>query len=569
MAGKGEANTAEKAEAIAVTANTPPPATPPSVPRKGYRFWLIFTSLCISLFLAAFELVAITTALPSIVHDLNGSHFIWVGSGYSIAATAFLPMSGGIAEIFGRRLSMLAALILFAFGSALCGAAKTMNWLIGARVVQGLGGSAILSMTSIIVSDMVPLRERGSYNGILGLMWVFAGGIGPLISGALVQNGQWRWIFCKFQVYVFFWLHVHLCVDLNLPVCGVAFILTLLFLSLPTPPGTLREKLRRMDWIGNGLIISSTSSAIIGLTWGGVQYSWSSAQVLVPIILGLCGIIGFFVYETRVAAYPLVPYALLSNRTSLSGYLQTFLNQVVVIAVSYYLPVYYQACKNATPLKSGVYLLGLTLTLGPTVVVAGVSVSKIKIYRPQIWFGWCLFAVGMGVFVTLGFDAPLAHGIGIPVVSGVAAGTILACTYFPVLSPLDVSENARALAFFTFCRSFAGVWGITIGGVVFQNQLKAKLPAQFLAKFQAELDFTFALIPIIKSLPQPLQDQVKRAFADSLKTVWAVMTGVVGLGLFVSLFMRHYTLTEKLDEKWTANETGKDSEEHEIGAIDA
>ncbi|KAJ7680653.1 Mfs1.2 [Mycena polygramma] len=551
MAGKGEANAAEKAEATTVTAVIPPPSTPPSVPRKGYRFWLIFISLCISLFLAAFEMVAITTALPSIVHDLNGSHFIWVGSGYSIAATAFLPMSGGVAEIFGRRLSMLAALILFAFGSALCGAARTMNWLIGARVVQGLGGSAILSMTSIIVSDMVPLRERGTYNGILGLMWVFAGGIGPLISGALVQNGQWRWIFY-----------------LNLPVCGVAFILTLLFLSLPTPPGTLREKLRRMDWIGNGLVISSTSSAIIGLTWGGVQYPWSSAQVLVPIVLGLCGVIGFFVYETRVAAYPLVPYTLLSNRTSLSGYLQTFLNQLAVIAVSYYLPVYYQACKDATPLKSGVYMLGLTLTLGPSVVVAGVSVSKIKIYRPQLWFGWCLFAVGMGVFVTLGFDAPLAHGIGIPVISGAAAGTILACTYFPVLSPLDVSENARALAFFTFCRSFAGVWGITIGGVVFQNQLKVKLPARFLAEFQAELDFTFALIPIIKNLPQPLQDQVKRAFADSLKTVWAVMTGVVGLGLFVSLFMRHYTLTEKLDEKWTANETGQDSQERESGSVD-
>ncbi|KAJ7687060.1 Mfs1.2 [Mycena olivaceomarginata] len=498
---------------------------------KPYRFWLIFLSLCISLFLAAFELTAVTTALPSIIRDLQGSHFIWVGSGYSIAATAFLPMSGGVAEIFGRRWSMLSALIIFALGSALCGSAKSMQWLIAARVVQGLGGSAILSMTSIIVSDMVPLRERGTYNGILGLMWAFAGGIGPLISGALVQRGQWPWIFY-----------------LNLPVCGVAFLLTFLFLSLPTPPGTLQEKLRRMDWIGNAIIISSTSAAIIGLTWGGVEHPWSSPQVLIPLILGLCGVAAFFVYETRVATHPLVPYTLLSNRTSLSGYLQTFINQLVVLAVAYYLPVYYQACKDATPLESGIYMLGLSLTLGPSVVIAGVSVSKFKIYRTQLWFGWSLFALGMGVCMTLGSDAALAHSIGIPVIFGAAAGTILAVTYFPVLAPLPINENARALAFFAFCRSFSGVWGISIGGVIFQNQLKRKLPAGF----QGELDF--ASIPTIKTLPQPLQDQVKHAFADSLKVVWAVMTGVVLLGLLVSLFMRHYTLTENVDEKWTAKE---------------
>ncbi|KAJ6468281.1 Mfs1.2 [Mycena sanguinolenta] len=509
----------------------------------GYRFWLIFLSLCISLFLAAFELTAVTTALPSIIHDLQGSHFIWVGSGYSIAATAFLPMSGGVAEIFGRRWSMLAALIIFALGSALCGSAKTMSWLIGARVVQGLGGGAILSMTSIIVSDMVPLRERGAYNGLLGLVWAFASGIGPLISGALVQHGQWRWLFY-----------------LNLPVCGVALALTLAFLSLPTPPGTLKEKLQRMDWIGNGIIISSTSAASIGLTWGGVQYPWSSPRVLVPVILGLCGIVAFFVYEARASTHPLVPYSLLSNRTSLSGYVQTFLNQLVVLAVAYYLPVYYQACKGATPLKSGIYMLALSLALGPSVVFAGISVSKFKRYRPQLWFGWGLFALGMGVCITLGSNTALSHGIGIPVIFGVAAGIILAVTYFPVLSPLDVHENARALAFFAFCRSFAGVWGITIGGVILQNQLKDNLPPQFLADFQAGVDLSFALIPVIKDLPQPLQNQVKHAFADSLKILWGVLTGIVLLGLFVSLFMRHHDLTEKLDEKWTVPEAGGEDE---------
>ncbi|KAJ8096181.1 hypothetical protein PM082_000089 [Marasmius tenuissimus] len=283
---------------------TPSPGPQQSLTnKKGIRFKLILCTLFVSLFLAAMDLTALGAALPAILEDIHGSKFLWVTAAYSLASTAFLPMSGGVAQIFGRQPAMLFALGLFALGSALCGSARSMTWLIGGRTVQGLGGGAIQSLTSIIISDLVSLRERGAYNAIVGLAWAFASASGPLVGGALAAQGKWRWLFY-----------------LNLPICGVAVLAVIFILRLPVPQGTLRSKLKRMDWIGNLLIITSATVFIIGLSWGGATYPWSSAHVVATLVVGFVGFIVFLVYEAKWAANPIVPISILSNRSSVSGY---------------------------------------------------------------------------------------------------------------------------------------------------------------------------------------------------------------------------------------------------------
>jgi len=511
-------------------------ATPPQKQKRGARFWLVFGSVCLSLFLSALDQNAVSTALPSIINDLHGEEFVWVGTAYALSCTAFLPMSGSLAEIFGRRVMMLFVLIVFALGSALCGSAQSMTWLIAARTVQGIGGGGILALCSIIVSDLVSLEERGAYNGLIGMTWAVAFGIGPTVGGALASAGQWRWLFY-----------------LNLPICGIAILMVTLFLRLPTPPGTFSEKIRRMDWLGNVIIIGSTTSLVIGLTWGGVNFSWSSPHVLVPLIIGICGVICFFFYEAFVATNPLVPHALLSNMTSFSGYIQTFINPVNCLAVLYYMAVYFQACKDATPIHSGVLMLPVSLTMGPVIVISGISVTVLKIYRPQIWFGWAVILVGMGCFTLIGADTKLSVVIGILILMGVGAGIIYATTYFPVLSPLPVSENAHALALFSFFRLFAGVWGIAIGATILQNELGKRLPADFLQSLPnggSGVDLTFSTIPLIRDLPEPLKTEVRQAFGESLRVIWKTLAGVAGVGLLSSVFMKNVPLHNYVDEKW-------------------
>ncbi|KAJ3552511.1 hypothetical protein NM688_g4116 [Phlebia brevispora] len=293
--------------------------------KKGFRFWMIFVAVCISMFMSALEFTSVSTALPTIVHDLQGQDFVWVASAYALASTALLPASGGMAEVFGRRITMLITLGLFALGSALSGAAQSMNWLIAARTVQGAGGGGILALGSIVISDLVSLKERGLYNGMIGITWAFAAGLGPIVGGAFADAGKWRWLF-----YI------------NLPITGFAAFLVFVFMKLRTPRGNFRDKIRRMDWIGNIIIIASSTACVVGLTWGGVKFAWSSAQVLTPLILGLAGIAFFLLYEAKIAKEPVVPYTLLSNRTTLSGFLQTFINPITVVAVlcqSLFLPL--------------------------------------------------------------------------------------------------------------------------------------------------------------------------------------------------------------------------------------
>ncbi|KAF8890390.1 iron permease [Infundibulicybe gibba] len=507
---------------------------------RGLRFWGIFLAIMVSTFTSAMDLTAVSTALPVIVNDLDGTQFVWVGSAYALSSTAFLPMTGGFAELFGRRPAVFIALACFALGSVLCGASTSMNFLIAGRTVQGVGAGGILSVTQIILSDMVPLNERGTFNGLIALAWAIASFTGPVIGGGLAQHGAWRWLFY-----------------LNIFTSGLSAVIVLLFLKLPTPQGTFREKLRKMDWIGNFLVIASSSSCIIALTWGGVQFPWSSANVLIPLFVGAAGLIIFFIYEGMYATNPIVPYSLMSTRTGLSGYLQTFIAAILLIASIYYLPVYFQGCKGASPTGSGVDLFGLGFILAPVNLIAGLTITKTKAYRPQSYFGWSAIMVAAGLLSTLKADSPRSAMLGFEVIMGVGLGILTTSTYFPVLAPLPVSENAHALAFFTFTRNFGQVWGVTIGSTILQNYLSDHLPNDFLGRFPQGTAVAYSIIPIIGDLPPDLAEQTRVAFAGGLSRFWEVMIGIGGLGLLISLMMKHMKLHTMTDKEWSTESRDK------------
>ncbi|KAJ7622744.1 major facilitator superfamily domain-containing protein [Mycena polygramma] len=415
---------------------------PSSMSHKGPTFWLIFASICISLFVSALELTTVSTPLPVIAADLRVTEFVWVAP-----------------QIFGRQHAMLLSIILFALGSALCGAATNQYVLIGGRAVQGLCGGGIRSLAVIILADLVTQEERGIYGILTGLTWSIACVVGPIIGGSLAAQGAWRWLFY-----------------LNLPISGVAAIFVCVFLRLPIPPGTFREKMGRLDLIGNFIVIASTTCCTLALPWGGATAAWMSLRVLVPLWCGLLGLAFFLLYEATVAAHPLVPVVLMCNRTSLSGYVQSFVVGLVTVRVvckcflsvqaantnlsliTDFLPVYFQGCKDASAIHSALLGLGVA-ALAPAAIVAGVLVSKTQRYRPQMWAGWCITILGLALLSTVRQDTPIGRTVFFGAVTGVGLGFEYSTTMFPVQAPLPVSQNARALAFLTFVGSFAGVCG--------------------------------------------------------------------------------------------------------------
>ncbi|KAI8982712.1 iron permease [Trametes punicea] len=493
---------------------------PGSKAGKGSAFWLSFLAVVVSNFLSALDMTAVSTAVPTMTNDLHGGdNFVWVGSAYGLASTAILPFSGRLSDVFGRRPIMLISIAIFFIGSALAGSAKNMNWLIAARTVQGVGGGGITNLASIILADLVPLAERGTYQGMLILVWAFAGAIGPAIGGAFAEDATWRWLFY-----------------LNLPLSGISFILVALWLRVRTPEGSMREKLARIDWLGNLIIIAGTTLALLALTWGGIRFPWSSAHVLAPLIIGLILILVFFIYENFVPKEPTTPLDILQNRTALSGNLATFLHGIITMSTMFYLPVYFQACMAATPINSSVKMLATTLVCAPISLVCGGVVKRMQKYRPANYVGWTLMLIGFGLFTLLKADSPTSMWAGFQVITAAGIGIIWSATVFPILASIPVHRFAAALAFYTFLRSFAQTWGITISATILQNELKKHLPTDFAARFPDGIEIAYAAIPLIPSLPEPLRTEVRVAFATSMSTVWKVMTGLAGAG-FLTLFL--------------------------------
>ncbi|KAF7315420.1 MFS domain-containing protein [Mycena indigotica] len=511
---------------------------------KTRAFWMSFVAIAVTTFLAALDLSGVGNVLPTMAKALNDEKgdFTWVGSGYALSSTAFMPLSGSLADALGRKPVMLISIGFFALGSALAGASQNMSMMIAARTVQGIGGGGILTLSEILVADLVPLSERGIYVGLIAIVWATASLLGPAIGGALASasGNAWRWLFY-----------------LNLPLTAIAAVLVILYLSVRTPPGTVRSKLAKVDWIGNAIVVVGTALAIIGLTWGGVRYPWRSAQVLAPLVIGLLLVLIFFVYELYVPQNPAVPRDIVSNRTSLSSLIAVGLHGIASI-------VLFQASFGATPLQAAVDFLPALFITTPSGFTASVVIAVTKKYRPANWFGWVVYIVAFALLGTAGGGTTKAKLYGYQVLAAVGTGVLYGAPMFSLLAPLPPNRAAAALALFSFTRSFTQAWGIAIGGTILQNELKRRLPAEFIGQFPAGAEIAYYSIPSIRFLEQPLRTQVEYAFEDSMAVIWRVMAGICGAGLVVSLFMKEVPMATAVDESYALEEKKKEGDKENL-----
>ncbi|KAI0764529.1 iron permease [Trametes elegans] len=538
------------ANANANAAAATEPAAAPE--RRGWRFWIIFLALCTSLFLTALDLASISTALPSIIHSLNGTDsFVWVSSAYTLACTAILPLSGRLADIFGRQHVLLVAILLFGVGSAVTGSASSMGMIIAGRTIQGIGSGAIQVLVAIVTADLIPLKERGFFQSLTGATFSFASAVGPFIGGAIAQHTTWRWLF-----YI------------NLPLCGIAFAIVLVFLRLRKPKvDSYSAAFKAMDWVGNGIIIGSATSCIIALTWAGVKYPWSSAQVLAPLIIGLVGLPAALAYDAYFASHPVIPTAVLSNRTSVAGYVGSFFHGLVVNSVAFYLPAYFQSAKTAPPLLAGLYIFPAAICLSPSAIVQGIIISKTGRYRGINYLGWAASFIGVGLLTLLSENTPVAVTIPIQMVAAVGFGFLYATT-FTVMAPLDPVHNASALSFLLFVRTISSAWAIAISATILQNQLRARLPAPFLATIPPDHDIAYSAIPAIGPLAEPLKHEVRAAFSQSFRLVWQVLLGFCAAGILSVGAQKHIALHSKMDDRW-GMEKKKKSDAADVEAASA
>ncbi|KAL8277269.1 hypothetical protein RQP46_010338 [Phenoliferia psychrophenolica] len=409
---------------------------------------------------------------------------------YTLTSVAFIPTATSLANIFGRKPTMLGALAFFGTGSAICAAAPSMNVLIAGRSVQGVGAGALVAVSQMILADLTSLAERGTYLGLLGLVCSVAAIFGPLIGAGFAVSGNWRGLFY-----------------MNLPIVAVCAILCSLYLNISTPELTFDQKMDRMDWT-NVVFIAASASFTIGLSFGGVTYAWSSWQTLVPLVLGAAAM-GLWLYLETLAKYPTVPWEILRHQTSLSGYVQIFLQSTIHLYIKW-TQSYISPCN----------------------------------------LGWVLTIIGAALLSLLTPSSSAAAWAGLPIMIGSGLGILSTGINFAVQAPLAPKLQPAAAGFYILVRTFGQLMGVTIGATIFQNELAKKVPAAFLATVPDPSVVAFAAIPSIELL------EVRLAFSESIQMIWFASVGFGVVGLVASLLMERIELSTltagefEIEDKW-------------------
>lgn len=353
-------------------------------------------------------------------------------------------------------------------------------------------------------------------------------------------------------------------------------MMTLLFLRLRNENKTdVATSLARIDWAGNFIFVSACSSTLIATTWGGSVYPWSSYHVLVPLIIGLLGLVGFVVFERfpRLAPNPITPLHLLSNRTSLVVFVNTFLQGIVIISVLYFLPVYFQAVLLSNPERSGVQLLPMAVLQIFFAIIGGALLQKLGKYHALHGISFGGTVLGVGLLSTLTPSSPTALwavyevitasflGLGIPIMLPVAQAR------------LQDSDAATSTALWGFLRTFGMVWGSVIPAAAFNNRFvelaaarieDAGVRATFAAQGQA---LEHAAAKEIAALSEPARSQVISVFSESLQRAWLVVLAFPALGFLLVFLMEKVELRTQLDTAYGVDH-GEEKDEAKEGVME-
>jgi hypothetical protein len=352
----------------------------------------------------------------------------------------------------------------------------------------------------------------------------------------------------------------------NLPIVGIATILVVFFLKLHFKSTSLLSKLGRVDWVGIFLFVASLTGFLIPITWGGVQYSWSSYQTLVPLLVSICGLVLFWLWEEFMAAEPLIRPATLKNRTAAVTYFGIFVQGLVLWCVIYYEPLYFQGVKGYTMIASGVAAFPQTFTIAPAAVIVGFVVAKVGKYRWAIWLGWFLTTLGTGLMILLDVHTSIPAWIFLNLVGGLGIGILYPSLSYGVQASSADANMAYAATLAGFFRSFGQTVGVAVGGSVFQNQLKKKMLAYpLLAPLANEYSRNAnGLIQIIRAMPadSPVRIQLIQSYADALKVIWVVVCAFSGVALIASFWTQELDLNRDLvtEQGFVHEETTEDEE---------
>ncbi len=480
------------------------------------------SGLMLAMLVAILSSTVVSTSLPRIIADLGGSQasYTWVVTATLLAMTVTIPIWGKLADLMQRKLLVQGALVIFTTGSILAGLSESTSWLIGCRVVQGIGVGGLTALVQVVMSDLVSPRERGRYMGYLGAVMAVGTIGGPLLGGVLTDTVGWRWNF-----YV------------GVPVAFAALLVLQRTLKLPPMP---RRRVN-FDIAGATTLSSGVSLLLVWVSLAGSSYAWLSWQtaVMLPAALLLCALTVRIVSR---AEEPLVPLWLFKDRVVVLAVLGTIGVGIAMFGTSLFLSQYMQLARGETPTVSGLLTLPMVVGVMVSSTVIGQVVARTGRYKRWMLAGAVMLTLGMVLMGTVDETTSMVDlGIFMAML-GIGVGMMMQNLVLVVQNSVAPSVVGAATGLVSFSRSLGGTIGVAALGAILTAQVATLIGSGMADHGIAASAAGDGALPKIDELTPVMRDIVEHAYGVGIGHVFMI-AAPFGILAFVSiLFMKEKPL---------------------------
>ncbi|WP_245565218.1 MDR family MFS transporter [Nocardioides insulae] len=494
------------------------------------------SGLLIAMFVGMLSGTVVTNALPRIVGDLHGSQtgYTWVVVATMLAMTATTPIWGKLADLFSKKLLVQIALAVFVVGSALAGISQSMEMLISARVITGIGVGGTMSLIQIIIGSMVPPRERGRYSGYIGAVFALATVSGPLIGGVIVDSSLgWRGCF-----YV------------GLPFAMVAFIVLQRTLKLP-----VYKREVKIDYLGSFLLVGGVSLLLVWVSLAGAEFAWWSTTTAVMVIGGLLILAAAVFVEAKVATEPVVPMWLFKDRTVSLATLATIFVGIAMFGATVYLSEFFQMSHGMSPTEAGLMSLWMVLAMMGLGILSGKVISDTGRWKMWLVGGLAAVVVGVALLATIDHTTNLVQVGCYMAILGAGVGATQQNLILAVQNNVDQANIGAATSVISFFRTMGGTIGVSALGALLSSQVAQNVEngaADLVASGQVTPDQLAGLgdggVPHLDGLPQPVAQLFAAAFGDATGHIFLLSLPFAVLALICVTLMKETRLRTTLDD---------------------
>lgn len=481
---------------------------------------LALVAVAITLLFASLGQTIVTTAMPIMVADLGGlEHMTWVITAYLLASTIGAPVSGKLGDLFGRKAVIQGGILVFLAGATLAGLAQNMATLIAGRAVQGFGGGGLIVVSMAAVADVLPARQRGKVQGLLGAVFGVSTVIGPLIGGFLVQALSWHWIFFA-----------------NFPVGILAFIA----LGVALPPGKANGK-QPLDVAGALLLAIMLCVAVLVSNFGGSVLPWSSPKLWTLVAVGLAALAGFVAVE-RQAAEPILPLGLFTNNTFLVVNSVGFMVGMAMFGTITFMPLYLQVVQGVSPSVSGLFLTPMMLGLITSSAGAGQVMSRTGRYRWLPVVSTALLAAAMLSLSSISAGSSLWHIAISMVFVGLGLGPVFSIGVAAIQNAVPLSMLGVGTASANMFRLIGGSIGTAGFGALFASALARNLAGNLPTGDMGGVRSITAAA--VAKLPADVQADILSGFSNALHPIFLIAAGIALLATMTSLQLREVPMSD-------------------------